>query len=86
MENSKDKLARLRERNKALHQIVFVGFKTSEELNTYRSTIQDERDEYFDNQEEIWRLEWELMTPEQQARRLEVSAKIKAKTGQNNNS
>jgi hypothetical protein len=56
------------------------------ELNTYRSTIQDERDEYFDNQEEIWRLEWELMTPEQQARRLEVSAKIKAKTGQNNNS
>ncbi|WP_312769278.1 hypothetical protein [Epilithonimonas sp.] len=82
MENLQEKLDFLKNRNKELSKIIFVGFDTDEELDAYRLTISKEREEYFSNLEQIRQLEWDLMTPEQQARDLEVRHQIRLKTGQ----
>lgn len=79
MKNLKEHLTILKNRNEELSKIVFVGFNTDEELDDYRKTIKEEREEYYTNLKEIDRLEWELKTPEEQAREKEVSRKIKAK-------
>lgn len=59
-----ERLAYLKKRNEELKPIVFVGFKTKEELYKYRDTIKSERDEYYSNLKEIDKLEYELMSPE----------------------
>lgn len=84
MENT-EKLMYLKNRNKELHSIVFVGFETSEELKNYRNDNLEVFKEYQRNYEEIQALEWELMTPEERERKLEVARKIKAKTSGNQN-
>jgi len=65
MENKKQELEKLIKRNEELKQIVFVSFNTEKELLDYRKKIAKERDEYYDNLEQIQQLEWELMTPEE---------------------
>ena len=77
--NKKEILQQLEQRNEELYPIVFVGFKTSEELQKHRETIPTEINEYFDNQKKIKTLKWDLMTPEEQAKRLELERKIIAK-------
>ena len=64
--DKKERLAFLNKRNEELKPIVFVGFKTKEELFAYRETIKKERDEYYTNLKEIDQLEWDLKTPEEQ--------------------
>lgn len=79
MENKKQLLEKLRKRNEELKLIVFVGFNTEKELLNYRKKIQKERDEYFNNLEQIQQLEHELMTPEERAREEEVIRLMKLK-------
>ncbi|MDE5438015.1 hypothetical protein KRE40_07830 [Elizabethkingia meningoseptica] len=82
MNNLKDKLEVLKKRNIELSTKIFVDFNTSEELQKYRNENIDIFNEYQDNLEQIRELEWELMTPEQQARDIEVRRLIRLKTGQ----
>lgn len=70
MENKKEILEKLLKRNEVLKKIVFVGFKTEKELLKYREKIKNERDEYYDNLEQIEKLEWDLKTPEEKERYL----------------
>ena len=65
MESKKAKLEKLIKRNEELKPIVFVGFKTDKELDEYRKKIHKERIEYYDNQEKIQQLKYELMTPKE---------------------
>lgn len=83
MENKKIEMENLLNRNKELKPIIFVGFKTEEELDNYRKKIHSERVEYYNNLKKIESLEWELMTPEERERRLEVTKKVRAKTSGN---
>lgn len=82
MENKSEKLKKLKIRIKELRPIVSVGFKTSEELDSYKKENEIIFNEYYSVYNEIRQLEWELMTPEQQARAKEVEYLIKLKTGQ----
>jgi len=68
MENKKQLLEKLLKRNEELMPIVFKSFKTEKELDNYSKKNQKEVDEYYDNLEKIEKLEWELMTPEEQKR------------------
>lgn len=65
METQKQLLERLIKRNEELKSIVFVGFNTEKELMDYREKIEKERDEYYDNQEQIQQLEYEFMSPKE---------------------
>lgn len=76
----KEQLEQLILRNKELYPIVFVGFKTDEELDAHRKTIETERNEYYGNLPIIKKLKWELMTPEEQANKRETIRKILTKT------
>jgi len=69
--NNKERQKVLKKRNDELHPIVFVGFETIEELESYRSTIELERIEYFENIKQIEDLEWNLKTPKEQEEILE---------------
>ncbi len=79
--NKQKELQKLQKRNEELKPIVFKSFKTEKELDNYSKKIYTEIDEYYDNQEQIQQLEWELMTPEEQEeqRKLEHFLKLKAK-------
>ena len=79
MENKKEKLEKLIKRNEKLKPIIFVGFTTEKELLDYRKKIVKEREEYYDNQEKIKQLEWELMTPEERKNEEEIIEKMKLK-------
>lgn len=79
MENNKKRLEELKIRNEVLKPIVFVSFNTEKELLAYRKKITKERDEYYDNLEQIQQLEWELLTPEEQEREKEVLRLMKEK-------
>lgn len=79
MESKRLKLEKLITRNEELKPIVFKGAKTEKELDKYIKSIQKEFDEYYDNQEEIKQLEWELMTPEERAKEEEVMRLMKLK-------
>jgi len=79
MENKKEKLEKLIKRNEKLKPIIFVGFTTEKELLDYRKKIVKEREEYYDNQEKIEQLEWELMTPEERKNEEEIIEKMKLK-------
>ena len=76
----KETLQKLIKRNEALSSIIFVSFKTSEELDEHGKTIESEREEYYRNVPKIKKLKWELMTPEEQARKIETVRKILTKT------
>jgi hypothetical protein len=78
--NIKEKLDQLVKRNNELHPIIFVGFKTDEELDEYRKTIKVEREEYYGNLPKIKKLKWELMTPEEKAQKIETVRKVMTKT------
>lgn len=65
MENKRQQLEQLKKRNEELKPIVFKSFKTEKELDKYSKNIQKEIDEYYDNQEQIQQLEYELMTPKE---------------------
>ena len=82
MESKEDLIKRLKQINEELRPIVFKSFKTDKELDNYEKENQSIFNEYFDNQKQIRELEWELMTPEQQARAKEVEYLVKLKTGQ----
>lgn len=69
MENKKQLLEKLQKRNEKLKPIVFKSFKTEKELDDYSKKNQEEIDEYYDNQEKIQQLEWELMTPKEKEER-----------------
>ena len=79
MDNKKEELQRLIKRNKELKPIVFKSFKTEKELDRYSKSIQKEIDEYYDNQEQIQQLKWELMTPEEREKREEHLKLMKLK-------
>ena len=79
MENKKEKLEKLIKRNEKLKPIIYVGFTTEKELLDYRKKIVKEREEYYDNQEKIKQLEWELMTPEERKNEEEIIEKMKLK-------
>lgn len=79
MENKKEQLNSLIRRNDFLEKIVFVGFNTEKELLAYREKIKSERDEYYDNQEKIKQLKYELMTPKEKEEYDEFQLKLKLK-------
>lgn len=76
----KEQLDQLIKRNNELHPIVFVGFKTSEELQEYSKTIERESEEYYGNLPKIKKLKWELMTPDEKAQKIETVRKVLTKT------
>lgn len=76
----REQLDQLVKRNNELHPIIFVGFKTDEELDEYRKTIKVEREEYYGNLPKIKKIKWKLMTPEEQAQKIESVRKVMTKT------
>jgi hypothetical protein len=76
----REQLEQLVKRNDELSPIVFVGFKTTKELDEYRKTIKVEREEYYGNLPKIKKLRWELMPPEEQAQKIETVRKVMTKT------
>ncbi|MCL1667212.1 hypothetical protein M2T82_03960 [Elizabethkingia ursingii] len=80
MENKEQLLKKLIKRNEELKPIVFVSFSTEKELLDYRKKIAKERDEYFDNQEQIRKLTYELKTPEEKKEYDEYLRKLKLKS------
>lgn len=79
MENKKDLLEKLKARLKSIEPIITKSFKTSEELKKYRDKNMGFYEEGKNLFEQIRQLEWELMTPEEKAKKLEVQQKIRAK-------
>lgn len=78
--NKLEQLEQLIKRNDELSPIVFEGFKTSKELDDYNKIIEAEKEEYYGNLPKIKKLKWELMTPEEQAERIETVRKVLTKT------
>ena len=78
--NKKDILLELQRRNKELYPLIFKSYDTMQELKDYKISHKNIFDEYYGNLEKIKTLEWELMTPEEQAKNLETKLKIIAKT------
>ena len=76
----REQLDQLVKRNNELHPIIFVGFKTDKELDDYNETIEAEKEEYYGNLPKIKKLKWELMTPEEQAQKIETVRKVITKT------
>lgn len=72
------------QKKKKLEKIVTKSFETSEQLEKYYKKNQVYFDEFDNVLQQIRQLEWDLMTPEQQARDLEVRRMIRLKTGQIN--
>lgn len=77
--NKEQKLRSLEERNKVLRPIVSKGFDTSEELDAYIQGISEIYNEYYDNQEKIEKIKWELKTPKEKEEELELLRKMKLK-------
>lgn len=65
--DSNNQLKVLTDRNEFLKPIVFKVFKTDKELDLYEKKNKKLFDEYYDNQEKIDKIKWDLMTPKQQA-------------------
>ncbi|HFK5508307.1 hypothetical protein [Elizabethkingia anophelis] len=80
MENKKELLKKLIKRNEELKPLVFKSFKTEKELDNYSKNIQKEIDEYYDNQDQIRQLEYELKTPEEKKEYDEYLRKLKLKS------
>lgn len=75
----KEKLIKLEERNAKLRLIVFKPFDTDTELDAHNKANEKFIDEYYDNQKEIEKLEWELMTPEEREKEEETIRLMKLK-------
>ncbi|WP_278555282.1 hypothetical protein [Elizabethkingia bruuniana] len=80
MENKKELLKKLIKRNEELKPLVFKSFKTEKELDNYSKNIQKEIDEYYDNQDQIRQLEYELKTPEEKKEYDEYLRQLKLKS------
>ena len=75
--DNKLRLKELKDRNKELSPIIAKKFKPfSGEFNEYRKNNIIIFEEYQANFEEIKALEWKLLTPEEQAKKLETKRKI----------
>ena len=61
------------------------GFPSKEKLKDYIFNNRSKLEELNIIRNQIESLEWELMTPEERERKLEVARKIKAKTSGNQN-
>jgi hypothetical protein len=79
MEDKKQLLENLKKRNDELHPIVFKSFDTEQQLDKYSKGIQKEIDEYYDNQEKINQLKYELMSPKEREEYDEYMRKLKLK-------
>ncbi|MGH1383811.1 hypothetical protein [Kordia sp.] len=82
----KQTLRELEERNKELYPLIFKNYDTMKELKDYKISHKHIFDEYYINLEKIKALEWELMTPEEQAKKIELRRKIIAKNKRMNKS
>lgn len=76
-------LMALIDRNEFLKPIVFKVFKNDKELDLYEQSNKNLFDEYYDNQEKIDAIKWDLMTPEQQAEYKAGIELFKLKRGSN---
>jgi hypothetical protein len=66
------KIEKLKKRNLELEPIVSKGFEPfTDELEKHKEKNKAIFDEYFDNLEEIERLEWEQLSPKEQEERKE---------------
>lgn len=65
MEDKKEKLEKLIERNEELRPIVSQGFKTDRELDNFKRKNHKTFEEYYDNQDEIEKLRYELLSPQE---------------------
>ena len=74
------KREQLEQRNNELRPIINAIFQTSEEIDEHRKATKLQRKEYHDNFTKIKKLKWELMSPEEQANRIETIRKIMTKT------
>lgn len=79
MENKKELLEKLVKRNEELKPIVFKSFDTMEDLRNYKIEKKNIFNEYFDNQEKIKQLEYELKTLEEKKEYDEYLRKLKLK-------
>lgn len=61
--DSNNQLKVLTERNEFLKPIAFKVFKTDKELDLYEKKNKKLFDDYYDNQEKIDAIKWDLMTP-----------------------
>jgi hypothetical protein len=68
MENKKERLKHLIKRNSELKPITTQSFKTDKELDSFEKKNKMIFDEYYDNMDEIEKLEYELMTPKEKER------------------
>lgn len=73
------KIEELQKRNSELKPIVFKPFENVKDLNAHRETNIEIITEYYDNQQEIEGLRWELMTPEEREKKEEYMRKLKIK-------
>jgi len=77
--NKKEILQQLEKRNKELYPLIFKDYDTMKELKDYKISHKNVFDEYYSNLPKIKQLKWDLMTPKEQAKRLELERKIIAK-------
>ncbi len=73
------KIYRLKLVLKKLDPIVSKTFKTSEELNLYTAQNLDAYNLASETFQEIQKLKWEIMTPEQRQKEKEITHKMKLK-------
>lgn len=66
--NKKEELQKLQKRMVEVKPIVSKGFPTDKELDDYKKKNQNIFNEYYFLFEQIQKLEYELMTPEEQKR------------------
>lgn len=76
----REQLDQLVKRNNELLPIINAIFQTSEEIDEHRIATKSQRKEYHDNFAKIKKLKWELMTPKEQAEKIETVRKILTKT------
>ncbi len=81
--DSNNQLKVLTERNEFLKSIVFKVFKTDKELDLYEKKNKKLFDEYYDNQEKMDAIKWDLMTPKRQEEHEEKIKLFKLKRERN---
>ncbi len=84
MKNKLKALTEMKNRLNELQPVVSKGFKTDEELSNYKKENELLFNEYYNLYKQIEQMNWELMSPEQKERKLEVVNKIKAKSSDKN--
>lgn len=75
----KEKLEKLKKRLETIKPIATKSFDSSSELQAYKQKNITIFNEYYDISEEIEKLEWELMTPEERKKEEETIRLMKLK-------